>query len=77
MDYSQSNTRISFMKDLSQITIIPLLHENTLSFFSMPERHTIAAIKREHDRLYALTFKGEIYGWEISTGKLVAFNIVP
>jgi hypothetical protein len=38
IDYSFSNTRISYMKDINTIEIIPLLNENTLSFFSMPER---------------------------------------
>jgi hypothetical protein len=62
------------MKDLSSIEIIPLLHENTLSFFSMPDRDSIACLKREHDRLYALTFSNEIYGWDITTGILTSFK---
>jgi hypothetical protein len=77
IDYSFSNTRISYMKDVNTIEIIPLLHENTLSFFSMPERDEILTIKRDTDRFYCLTFTGEIYGWDIATGKLVSFQKLP
>lgn len=61
------------MKSLDQVQIIPLLHENTLSFFSMPERENIACTKRDTDIFYALTFTSEIYGWDVSTGKLVSY----
>lgn len=61
------------MKSLSKVQIIPLLHENTLSFFSMPERENIVCIKRDTDIFYALTFQSEIYGWDLSTGKLISY----
>jgi len=61
------------MKDLQAIEIIPLLHENTLSFFSMPEREYVVCLKRDHDYVFALTFEGEIYGWDISSGKLESY----
>ena len=61
------------MKDLSKVQIIPLLHENTLAFFSMPDRENIACVKRETDIFYALTFQSEIYGWEVSTGALISY----
>ena len=73
LDYSQQNTRLTFMKDLSKVQIIPLLHENTLAFFSMPERENIACVKRDTDIFYVLTFQSEIYGWEVSTGALVSY----
>ena len=66
--------RMSYMKDLHVLEIIPQLHENVVQPFALPKRADIVAIRRVDDLLIALTFKGMVYTWDITCGKLRKMN---
>jgi hypothetical protein len=40
----------------------------------MPARENIMVTKRDQDKFTVCTFSGDVYTWEMTTGKLVSFN---
>jgi hypothetical protein len=74
IDLSRTTGRLSFMKDLRNLEIIPLPHQSTMQFVGCPERNDIASARQIVDRFYALTFSGDIYSWSMTTSKLIEYH---
>lgn len=71
LDYNYNDARMSYMKDLSVMEIIPQLHENRLHPFGMPTRARILIMNRHEDRLMVLLKDGRRMTWDITCGKLM------
>jgi hypothetical protein len=70
LDFSYSQQRLVYQKNLNSIEIVPFLHQNAISFLSMPKRKDILAVKQHVNQFVAFTFSGEQYEWDITTGLL-------
>lgn len=79
IDYSRTTERFTYLKDLTTLEVIPLPHKTTIFFIGMPDRENIVSAKQDKDIFRVLTFRGEIYTWSVTTGKLLEYhrNCIP
>jgi hypothetical protein len=74
IDFSRTTERFTYLKDLRNLEVIPLPHKSTIRFIGIPDRKEVVACKQNNDIFYLLTFKGEIFTWGITTGKLIEYH---
>jgi hypothetical protein len=73
-DWNQDYSRITYLKSFNQLTIVPALHRNTISFIGMDSRDSYLATKVIKDKFIALSKSNELYCWNVVTGKLLCVN---
>ncbi len=71
LDYSHNLVRIGFIQSFSSLNIIPILHRNSNKFMGMGNTDDYLAYKVIKDKMIALTKKGVLVSWNITTAKLI------
>ena len=69
-EYSYDLIRLGFMKSMTHIAIVPILHRNINTFMEMHDIKTYISYKTLLGRMMALTLDGHLTTWILSTGKL-------
>jgi len=57
IDYTTSIERLAYIKDYSEIMIIPTLHLNSVTLIGQPDFNEFLAVKEQQDAFYGLINK--------------------
>lgn len=77
LDWNSDYFRLSLLKSLDTLIIVPALHRNTIAFIGMGKRETYLATKVIKDKFIALDNKNYIFTWSTVTGKLLSYHKLP
>jgi hypothetical protein len=69
IDYSPTNGRILFQQSFDYLLAVPVLHRNTSTYIGMKPREHYLATRVKDGKLIALSDKGNLYAWDMITGK--------
>ena len=72
MDYSRANQRLIFMESFDGLSVVPILHRNTIAFIGMGNRSNYLATRVLKDRFVCLDKKNVMTTWGILTGKKIS-----
>lgn len=61
-----------FVKSLTHMIVCPILHRNMNKFMAMADMEHYMTYKVIHDQMFAMTPKGEIFSWNLMTGKYIS-----
>ena len=71
IDYNKATQTISFMKNYSQIVMMPLPHRNTIKFFGMGDKKDYLIWRQQEGTFTALDKRLDITMWSTVTGKII------
>ena len=71
-EYSFNLIRIGFLKSITHLAIVPVLHRNMNKLMGMAEPEDYMTYKIDRDKMYALTQNGILFTWNIITGKILS-----
>lgn len=74
LDYSPTNQKLTFQRDVYSICIAPIVDINSVSLMLIPSRKDIWLMKRDDDQVIAMDKNTNIYTWSIASGNLVSFK---
>ena len=70
-EFSEYLIRIGFIKSLTHLAIVPILHRNMNKLMGMAGPEAYMTYKVVKDKLYALTQDGFLFSWSIISGKML------
>lgn len=62
------------VKSLTHLVIFPILHRNVNKFMAMSFPSDYMMYKVMNDTMIAMTNKGQIFSWNVMTGKILSKN---
>ena len=71
MAMSEYSSRIAFIRDYDHLSMIPLVHRNTISFLGMLQRQDYLIMREYKETMTALSRYGEITSWSTRTGLIL------
>jgi len=72
IDYSRANQRLVYLSSFEAVSIVPVLHRNTIAFIGMKPKEEYLVTKKLKDKFIALDRENNLTTWSVLTGKMLA-----
>lgn len=75
LSYCSSNARLGFIRNYHHLSMLPIVHRNTIRFLGMKARQNYLIFREHGNFLSGYSRSGELTTWCKKSGQIVGHNI--